>query len=231
MDAPGHGASPPAGSSFAAGAALIGAAGGKAVYVGYSMGGRYCLRLALDDPGRVRALVVLGASPGIPNAQQRAERRARDSALAATLEGDGGHTSDHELLRSFLDRWLASPLFATLPVEAAGKDDRIAHNSARRLAESLRNAGAGAMEPMWDDLHRLAMPVLVVCGEDDTAYGDVCTRAARSIGTNARLAYVPGAGHAAHLEQPDAFTAILRSFLAGIASRGGAHGEPALLDP
>jgi pimeloyl-ACP methyl ester carboxylesterase len=75
------------------------------------------------------------------------------------------------------------------------------------------------------------MTVLVVCGEDDTAYGDVCTRAARSIGTNARLAFVPGAGHAAHLEQPDAFTVILRSFLAGIASRASAHGELARPDP
>ena len=226
VDAPGHGASPPARSSFAAGAAMIGGAGGKAVYVGYSMGGRYCLRLALDDPGKVRALVVLGASPGIADAKERAERRERDFALAATLDAGDSRTSESERLGAFIDRWLASPLFATLRVDVAGRDDRMAHNSPRRLAESLRNAGAGAMKPMWDDLHRLTMPVLVVCGENDTVYGAVCTRASRSIGANARLAFVPGAGHAAHLERPDAFTAIVRSFLADTTSRDRPDRKP-----
>src|SRR6266545_948250 len=62
VDLPGHG----------------GSAAGRAAYVGYSLGGRLCLRLALDRPDLVRALVLLSASPGIADPAARAERVAAD---------------------------------------------------------------------------------------------------------------------------------------------------------
>ena len=58
------------------------------------------------------------------------------------------------------------------------------------------------------------MPVLVVAGGEDDAYLGHGRRLAASIGSNAHLAVVPGAGHACHLERPDAFLNIVRPFLA-----------------
>ncbi|MDQ2825560.1 MAG: alpha/beta fold hydrolase, partial [Actinomycetota bacterium] len=63
VDLPGHGASSEVRMGFAETAAAIGDAGGQATYVGYSMGGRLCLRLAADRPDLVQALVLVGASP------------------------------------------------------------------------------------------------------------------------------------------------------------------------
>ena len=94
-------------TTFAATAHAIGAAGGKAIYVGYSMGGRLCLRLALDRPELVRALVLVSASPGIVNAAERAARVEADEVLADSVERDGVDT--------FLATWLAQPMFATVP--------------------------------------------------------------------------------------------------------------------
>jgi len=77
-DLPGHGRSPlpDPGSGLAATARALGEAGGKAGYVGYSLGGRCCLHLALESPGLVERLVIVGAHPGIVDETERRQRRA-----------------------------------------------------------------------------------------------------------------------------------------------------------
>src|SRR6266545_8429804 len=107
VDLPGHGGSAAVRAGFGEAAGLLGACGGRAAYVGYSLGGRLCLRLALDRPDLVRSLVLIGASPGLDDPAVRAARRGSGEALAAELERVG--------LERFLDRWLAQPLFASLP--------------------------------------------------------------------------------------------------------------------
>ncbi len=138
---------------------------------------------------------------------ERAARRAADEQLATELERDG--------VAQFLERWLAQPLFASLPPEAAGLDDRL-RNTAAGLASSLRLAGTGTQQPLWDQLAELSMPVLVVAGERDDKFSAIGSRIAEAIGPNATFALVPGAGHACHLEQPDEFLPVLREWLLGV---------------
>ena len=118
-----------------------------------------------------------------------------------------------EGVAAFVTWWLQRPLFATLPPEAAALDSRLG-GTASGLAASLRLAGTGTQEPLWPELARLEMPVLVVAGSEDGAYLGHGRRLAAGVGTNATLAVVPGAGHACHLERPDAFLKIIRPFLA-----------------
>src|SRR6266496_5912034 len=205
VDLPGHGGSASVRAGFAEAAALLGEAGGRAAYVGYSLGGRLCLRLALDRPDLVRALGLIGASPGLDGPAERAARRASDEALAAELERVG--------LERFLDRWLAQPLLATLPPERAGRADRLA-NTTQGLAASLRQHGPGAQEPLWDRLAGLRPPVLLVAGAGDAKFAALAQRMAAAIASSARVALVPGAGHAAHLERPEEVAALVGAFLA-----------------
>jgi 2-succinyl-6-hydroxy-2,4-cyclohexadiene-1-carboxylate synthase len=214
VDLPGHGRSAAVRVGFAEAAGLVGAAGGAGAYVGYSLGGRLCLRLALDRPDLVRALVLVGASPGIGDARERAARRAADERLAAEVERVG--------VAAFLDRWLAGPLFASLPAEAAGRDERLA-NTADGLAFALRRLGTGAQEPLWDRLAGLRPPVLLVAGERDPKFAGLARRMAAAIGPSARVAIVPGAGHAVHLERPAELAALVEAFL-GAATDGTAGG-------
>jgi len=205
VDLPGHGGSAGVRAGFAEAAGLLGACGGRAAYVGYSLGGRLCLRLAVDRPELVRALVLLGASPGIADPAARAERLAADEALAAGVERDG--------VAAFLDRWLAGPLFATLPPARAGLRDRLA-NTPQGLASALRLLGAGAQAPLWDRLAGLRCPTLLVAGALDARFADLAAQMATAIGPAAQVALVPGAGHAAHLERPTEVAALLEGFLA-----------------
>jgi 2-succinyl-6-hydroxy-2,4-cyclohexadiene-1-carboxylate synthase len=168
------------------------------------MGGRLALHLALDRPDEVDALVLLGATAGIEDEEERAARRRSDEVWAEVLERDG--------LDPFLGRWLAQPLFADLPEDAADVDDR-RRNTVDGLASSLRLAGTGSQAPRWAELPRLRMPVLVLAGEHDERFAALGRRMAGQIGRNATFGTVPGAGHAAHRERPDAFLAVLRAFL------------------
>ena len=204
VDLPGHGGSGDVRVGFAEAAGRIGRTGGVGAYVGYSLGGRLCLQLALDRPDLVPALVLIGASPGIANPGERAERRAADEALARRIERDG--------VEAFLDAWLAGPLFAALPVEAAGREDRLA-NSAEGLAYALRHLGTGVQEPLWDRLGALRSPTLLVAGELDRKFAAIAREMAAAIGPAARVALVPGAGHAAHLERPAETATLIMEFL------------------
>ena len=119
---------------------------------GYSMGGRIALYTALALGERVERLVLVGASPGLADPAERAARRAADEALAARIEAIG--------VEAFAREWGAQPLFAGQPerVAAAAHADRL-RNTPAGLAAALRGLGTGVMEPLWDRLGGLAMPV------------------------------------------------------------------------
>jgi 2-succinyl-6-hydroxy-2,4-cyclohexadiene-1-carboxylate synthase len=207
VDAPGHGQSAGVVADLPAGADLMAAtAGGDASWLGYSMGGRYALHVALRHPGVVRRLVLVSATGGIDDPAERAARREADEALAVKAEAEG--------VAAFVAWWLQRPLFATLPRDAAAVESRLGGTSAG-LASSLRLAGTGTQQPLWSQLPELGMPVLVVTGELDAAYRAHGRRLVESIGPNASLAVIEGAGHACHLEAPDAFLAAVAPFLDG----------------
>ncbi|MGI9023407.1 MAG: alpha/beta fold hydrolase [Acidimicrobiales bacterium] len=203
VDLPGHGGSAAVRLDFVETVAALGEAGGRGAYAGYSMGGRLCLRLALDRPDLVTALVLTGASPGLADPDDRADRRRDDDALAAGIEVDG--------TTAFVDRWLRQPLFAGLHPTPADLAARRA-NPAEGLAASLRALGTGAQDPLWQRLGDLAMPVLLLVGENDLKFAALAEEMASAIADHT-VARIPGAGHAAHLERPAEWTAVVTAFL------------------
>jgi 2-succinyl-6-hydroxy-2,4-cyclohexadiene-1-carboxylate synthase len=177
--------------------------------LGYSMGGRLALGLALHAPRRVRRLVLEGANPGIRAPQERAERLARDAALGDRIQKEG--------VEAFVDFWEQQPLFATqraLPAQARARlrAERLRHTP-HGLAHALRGLSPGAVPPLWDKLAEYRRPTLLVAGALDLTYRAVLDEAAGRMAEGRRVD-IPGAGHNAHLEQPDAFGAAVGAFLA-----------------
>ncbi len=211
VDLPGHGGSGAVAADLPEGAALLGSAGGEADYLGYSMGARFCLHLALSLPGLVRRLVLVSGTAGIDDPDERAERRRSDGVLADRLDPrEGGPPAD--TVEEFVARWVANPLFGAVPASANALAER-GRNTAPGLATSLRLAGTGTQEPLWDRLDRLEMPVLVVTGSRDAKFTALGHRLVRSIGGNATHVVVADADHAPHLQHPGEVAAAVRSFL------------------
>jgi 2-succinyl-6-hydroxy-2,4-cyclohexadiene-1-carboxylate synthase len=176
--------------------------------LGYSMGGRVALHLALAAPERVSRLVLESASPGIADAVERAERVASDTALAEQIEQRG--------MDWFVDYWEHIPLFRSqrmLPPEVfAAQRERRLMNRPRGLAHSLRGMGAGQQESLWERLNELRMPTLLLTGEHDTKYVALAQEMQQRI-PGAVQQVVRGAGHTTHLEQPASFLEAVEAFL------------------
>lgn len=176
--------------------------------LGYSMGGRLALFVALARPALVKSLILESASPGLKTEAERQERRKKDSELALAIERDG--------IPSFVDQWEQLPLFASqssLPPEARRtlREQRL-HNSATGLANSLRGMGTGRQPSLWGRLPELDVPLLVLVGEFDLKFRRIAGELVRLV-PRAQLHVVPGAGHIIHMENPGFFEASVMSFI------------------
>jgi 2-succinyl-6-hydroxy-2,4-cyclohexadiene-1-carboxylate synthase len=169
--------------------------------VGYSMGGRIALHVALADPGRIERLVLIGASPGLADPGERERRRADDEALADELQ--------RSTIDEFATRWARTPVLAGLPpqIAAAAHADRLRSTPAG-LARALRGLGTGALPPLWDRLGELSMPVTLLVGGRDRRFQVIAAHMAAAI-AHGRTHVVAGAGHAVHLEAPGAVASAI----------------------
>lgn len=183
--------------------------------LGYSMGGRAALSFVAKHPDRVGGALLIGANAGLPEPEARAARLREDQALADRIV-EGGTDG----LPDFVDAWMAKPLFASqarlgeIALERARKQ-RL-DNRPLGLANSLRGMGTGAMPVV--DLEAIERPLCFVVGAEDAKFEALARRYCERLPA-ARLALVPDAGHAAHLENPEYFGTLARDFFARCEER------------
>jgi 2-succinyl-6-hydroxy-2,4-cyclohexadiene-1-carboxylate synthase len=204
VDMPGHGLSTHIRADLPATADLIATQCALGDYIGYSMGGRVALHVALQHPQSVRRLVLISTTAGIANPDKRQRRRSDDAVLADSIAELG--------VPQFINQWLAQPLFSRLPTSQADVSDRC-RNTAEGLGQSLRDSGTGSQESLWERLHELAMPVLLIVGEEDVKFCNIAHEMKNLIGDNARLEIIAEAGHTVHLEQSQQVAELLTDFL------------------
>jgi 2-succinyl-6-hydroxy-2,4-cyclohexadiene-1-carboxylate synthase len=175
--------------------------------VGYSQGGRLALYLACTHPQRVLTLTAIAAHAGLEG-EARARRLEEDRALAERIEREG--------VEWFARYWAERPIFSGLkprgPAFLGRLDAGRRRNDAARLAATLRGLGAGAVPPFWDRLEDIQASTLLLAGAEDPRYVEFARRLAGLI-PRSRTVVVPGAGHAVHLEQPEATASLVRDHL------------------
>ena len=166
------------------------------------MGGRIALQVALALGARVQRLILIGASPGIADPVQRAQRREADERLADELE-----TSTIE---EFAERWARTPVLSGQPAAVADAvhADRL-RSTPLGLARALRGLGTGALPSIWERLGEIAVPTTLVAGECDRKFTEIAFEMGADLRA-AEVVIVPGAGHAVHLEAPRQVAEIIR---------------------
>ncbi|MCH7789509.1 MAG: 2-succinyl-6-hydroxy-2,4-cyclohexadiene-1-carboxylate synthase, partial [Acidobacteria bacterium] len=177
--------------------------------VGYSMGGRLALQLAVSYPDQVRSVCLIGATPGIADSVERKARVDADAELAKRIETHG--------VEAFVEHWEGLPLFAsqaslTAEVRRSIHIQRLS-NDPGGLAMSLRGSGTGSMPALHDALAQSQVAMCWITGELDAKFSEI---AAQVCATNQLFesVVIPDAGHAAHIERPAAVTDAITSFWA-----------------
>ncbi|MBW3632333.1 MAG: 2-succinyl-6-hydroxy-2,4-cyclohexadiene-1-carboxylate synthase [Chloroflexi bacterium] len=192
----------------------------RAAWLGYSMGGRLALGLALRHPNRISSLILESATPGIQDEGERLQRRAADEDIARRIEEIG--------VEAFVSEWEGLPMWQSqraLPVEVLQHQRELRlRNSVTGLANSLRAMGQGAQPSYWDRLGEIQAPVLLIAGTLDRKYAGLAGQMGIKI-PDATLSVIPEAGHAVHLEQPRQFTDAVRAFLSEREHRGAVNGQ------
>lgn len=168
----------------------------RAIIGGLSLGGVMSLAFHLAHPGRVRALMLCDTGPGFRNPEARRQWNERAEARARDLETQG------------------------LAAFGGGAETRLGrHRSAQGLAGAARGMLAQHDGSLIESLQGIAVPTLVLVGSEDKNFLAAADYMAGKI-PGAQKAVIPGAGHAANLDQPAAFNRAVEGFLAALPASG-----------
>ena len=178
----------------------------RAVVCGLSMGGYVSFALSRLEPQRIRALVLADTRAGADSAEAKNARQA----LAARVlkEGAGAVVDD------MMPKMVSAHTRTEQPDVVVKLKTMMESTSRETMAAALR--GMADRPDSHASLRDIAVPTLVIVGEDDviTDRGEaqLLARAIRG----AQIEVIPAAGHVSNLEQPAAFNAALRRFLADV---------------
>ena len=176
----------------------------KVHLVGYSMGGRIALHLALHHPERFHSLVMESASPGLSHPQDRRERITADRRRAREIQED---------FPAFLQSWYELPLFGSLSSHPAFPEmlQRRHHPDPTILARIIEDMSPGLQPDLTPHLKKLSLPSLWLAGAEDEKYAALMPRCAASCpeGSSKIIAH---AGHNLHLQAPNELATLIQSF-------------------
>jgi len=164
----------------------------RAVLIGHSLGGYLSLRFHLQHRDRTAGLVLIDTGPGYRQDAARAGWNEMAERSAVSFERRG------------LDALGGS-------AEVSGDVHRDASGLIRAARGILTQFDALVIE----SLPGIAVPTLVIVGEDDTPFVDGSKYMAAKI-PGAQLAVIADAGHAPNIAQPAEFERVLTTFLDGI---------------
>ncbi len=175
--------------------------------VGYSMGGRLSLYLAIHHSDRVGQAIIESSSPGLLDVETARAREKQDTRWA--------HRFRTEPLDEVLADWYRQPIFASLRDQPETFTRMLAerrHNTGEGVARSIQGMSVGRQTPLWDHLAQLAVDVCLLVGELDRKYQLVAEQM-RVTSERIQVEMIKGAGHNIHLEQPEAFACCVKAQL------------------
>ncbi len=181
---------------------------GRAVFGGLSLGGYVLFELLRQAPERVAGLILADTRTSIDTAERLAARRR---SIERARTGGPAAIAD-EMLPGILG-----------PTTHAQRPDVVAH--VRRLIEAQPAqtiiAGLQAIMTRVDSatvLPSIAVPTTVIVGDEDVITPPSDARFMHSMIDGATLVMIPGAGHMANLEAPDAFNAAMSQLLSRVSA-------------
>ncbi|KAF6171682.1 hypothetical protein GIB67_007203 [Kingdonia uniflora] len=185
----------------------------KVIVVGYSLGARIALHMALRCSDQIEGAVIISGSPGLKDVGVRKNRAAQDDAKAHSLTTNG--------LQLFIDNWYSGDLWTSLRAHPHFErivSSRAQHNDVSALAKAFSDLSVGRQQSLWEDLKQCNKPLLFIYGEKDKKFKDIAEQMLHEVGHGSckeahEIAEVPECGHAVHLENPLSLISAVSKFL------------------
>jgi pimeloyl-ACP methyl ester carboxylesterase len=182
----------------------------RANFVGCSMGGGAVLDFALENPGRVTSLVLVGSAVGGFEFDE-APPKEWDELVAADEAGDLERVSELEVRM-----WVDGPRRGPDAVDPSVRDlvremNLIAlENEATQLGEELEPE-----VPAASRLSQIHAPALVIVGDEDRARTLAAADLLEEKLPDARKTVMAGTAHLPNMERPGEFNRLVLDFLEG----------------
>ena len=176
----------------------------EAYFLGMSNGGKVALEFALEHPGKVAALVLVG--PNLGGYRPSEEKQRRVSEILSVAHERGAEAG--------VEAWMEDPFYPPAKDKPAAREKvrRIARENLPRLlsAPGLREEP----DPLTkESLSRLVAPTLILVGErDDRDNREIASILASQL-PRAEKKIFAGCGHLVNLERPEEFYSVVADFL------------------
>ncbi len=177
-------------------------------FVGFSMGGFVGLRLGFLRPELLRSLMLLDTSAD-PEPPEGLPRYRLLNLIARWL---GPGVVAGQVMSVFF-----GPNFMSDPARAAQRAEwqrRIAAND--RIGVTRAVKGVITREGVVDEVHNIRVPTLILVGAEDAGTPPRYSERMHERIPSSELVMIPGAGHMAPVESPEAVNAALESFLSRV---------------
>ncbi len=181
--------------------AILGQLPSPAGVAGFSMGGYVSFALLKREPASVRALALVDTRAG---ADDEAGKAAREAAIASVRSGGAAAIADG----------ITARLLAPGSAQNANLVERLKRIILRQKPETLESDLAAMRDrpDSTDFLARIAVPTLVLAGDQDALTPPAECRAMAEAIPGARFVSIPAAGHLTPMERPGAVAAALSEF-------------------
>ncbi|HKI43690.1 MAG TPA: 2-succinyl-6-hydroxy-2,4-cyclohexadiene-1-carboxylate synthase [Balneolales bacterium] len=175
--------------------------------LGYSMGGRLALRIALNNNLNLAGLILESTTYGIEDPAVKKDRLRSDQDNADRILND---------FHTFVDKWNRNPLFAAsqpLKEETQQNLDYIQRRQRPHgLANSLIGFGSASMASVRHQLGHISLPTLLITGQQDVKYSTIGNEMSRHI-PDCKHYILAGCGHRVHVDDPNKYVNTIRRFI------------------
>ena len=180
-------------------------------FVGLSMGGFIGMRLALRHAELVRSLTLIEAT---------ADSEPPENVFPYKIMALLARWVSMRLLTGRIIRIMFGEKFINDPARRADQEEYRRQLLANdRLGIYRATMGVVNRLPIYDQIHEIKVPVLIVVGDQDKATVPEKSRRIHARIPGSRLVVIPGAGHSSSVEEPEAVNSALRSFLDSVSKK------------
>ncbi len=175
--------------------------------LGYSMGGRLALRIALNNNLNLAGLILESTTYGIEDTAVKKDRLRSDRDNAERILND---------FHTFVDKWNRNPLFAASQPLKEKTEQNLDYIQRRQrphgLANSLIGFGSANMPSVLHQLEDISLPTLLITGQQDVKYSTIGSEMSQQI-PNCKHYILAGCGHRVHVDDPDKYANTIQKFI------------------